>query len=308
MRITRRMARFFPLFAFLSASLLAAQAPQESEGPDKAMMAPVTALASYMAHPDSAVMPSVFVNDGLVIVENFAPYIFRGKNAAADWNAAIRHDFRRVKDLKFAFGLAHDFDRNGDRVYFVLPTTWHGLRPEGRFEERGAWSFVLEDSSGQWRIISYTWGVTDETDTPTRSVGNVATTIRENEADGILAADAAWLKVYQAKDLDKSVAFCDEQGFMLAPNAPIAVGKDAIAKLIAEDFAHDNIEWHANKVGVSLSGDLGYTSGTTGMTFKDVSGKTVVYKGKYLTVWKKQANGEWKALYDMFNSDLPATP
>ena len=42
MRITRRMARFFPLFAFLSASLLAAQAPQESEGPDKAMMAPVT--------------------------------------------------------------------------------------------------------------------------------------------------------------------------------------------------------------------------------------------------------------------------
>src|SRR5579862_4426762 len=69
------------------------------------------------------------------------------------------------------------------------------------------------------------------------------------ETDAILAADAAWLKVYQAKDLAKSVAFCDEQGSMLAPNAPIAVGKDAIAKLIAEDFAHDNIEWHANKVG-----------------------------------------------------------
>jgi ketosteroid isomerase-like protein len=78
--------------------------------------------------------------------------------------------------------------------------------------------------------------------------------------------------------------------------------------LIEEDFAHDNIEWHANKVGVSRSSDLGYTSGTTGMTFKDASGKTVVYKGKYLTVWKKQANGEWKVLYDMFNSDLPATP
>ncbi len=125
------------------------------------------------------------------------------------------------------------------------------------------------------------------------------------ETDAILAADAAWLKVYQAKDLAKSVEFCDEQGSMLAPNAPIAVGKDAIAKLIAEDFAHDNIEWHANKVGVSRSGDLGYTSGATGMTFKDASGKTVVYKGKYLTVWKKQADGSWKVLYDMFNSDMP---
>jgi ketosteroid isomerase-like protein len=128
------------------------------------------------------------------------------------------------------------------------------------------------------------------------------------ETDAILATDAAWLNVYQLKDLDKSVAFCDEQGSMLAPNTPIAVGKDAIAKLIAEDFAHDNIEWHANKVGVSSSGDLGYTSGTTGMTFKDTSGKTVVYKGKYLTVWKKQADGSWKVLYDMFNSDQPPTP
>jgi len=128
------------------------------------------------------------------------------------------------------------------------------------------------------------------------------------ETDAILATDAAWLKVYQAKDLDKSVAFCDEQGSMLAPNAPIAVWKDAVAKLIAKDFAHDNIAWNANQVGISRSGDLGYTSGTTGMTFKDASGKTVVYKGKYLTAWKKQANGEWKVLYDMFNSDLPATP
>jgi ketosteroid isomerase-like protein len=125
------------------------------------------------------------------------------------------------------------------------------------------------------------------------------------ETDAILAADAAWLKVYQAKDLAKSVGFCDEQGSMLVTGAPIATGKDAIAKLIAEDFAHDNIEWHANKVGVSRSSDLGYTSGTTGMSFKDASGKTVVYKGKYLTVWRKQANGEWKVLYDMFNSDTP---
>lgn len=125
--------------------------------------------------------------------------------------------------------------------------------------------------------------------------------------DTILAADAAWLKVYQAKDLAKSVAFCDEQGSTLAPNAPIATGKDAIEKVIADDFVHDNITWHANKVGVARSGDLGYTSGTTEMNSKDASGKTVVYNGKYLTMWKKQKDGSWRVLYDMFNSDLPPT-
>jgi ketosteroid isomerase-like protein len=127
------------------------------------------------------------------------------------------------------------------------------------------------------------------------------------ETDAILAADAAWLRVYQEKDLAKSVAFCDEQGSILAPDAPIATGKNAIAKVIADDFAHENITWHANKVGVARSGDLGYTSGTTEMNLKDASGKTVAYKGKYLTVWKKQEDGSWKVLYDMFNSDLPPT-
>jgi ketosteroid isomerase-like protein len=53
---------------------------------------------------------------------------------------------------------------------------------------------------------------------------------------------------------------------------------------------------------------LAYTSGTTEATFKDASGETASFKGKYLTVWKKQADGSWKVLYDMFNSDLPATP
>jgi len=116
------------------------------------------------------------------------------------------------------------------------------------------------------------------------------------------------MKVYHAKDLAKSVAFCDDQASMLAPNAPIATGKAAIAKAIVNDFANDDITWRVDKVGVASSGDLGYTSGTTEDSFKDASGKTVHDKGKYLTVWKKEADGSWKMLFDMFNSDLPQVP
>jgi hypothetical protein len=28
-------------------------------------------------------------------------------------------------------------------------------------------------------------------------------------------------------------------------------------------------------------------------------------RGKYLTIWHKQADGTWKVVRDMFNSDLP---
>ncbi len=150
----------------LSSSLLVAQTASPQAGgstdrPDAMMMAPVRALASYMAHVEGTALPSVFVDDGLVIIEDFDPYIFSGKNAGAQWDAGFRHHAIPLKDLEFSFGPAHAFERSGDRVYFVLPTTWRGQYKDRRFEEHGAWSFVLTNRSGQWLILAYGWGATD---------------------------------------------------------------------------------------------------------------------------------------------------
>jgi len=128
-------------------------------------------------------------------------------------------------------------------------------------------------------------------------------------ADAVRAADQDWLKVFAAKDLDKSVAFLDEKGAMLAPNAPIASSREAIAKLFTGFFALPDlkISWHVERADVARSGELGYTSGTYEMTFTDPTGKTVSDKGKYVTVWKEQADRSWKVLLDIFNTDLPPT-
>ena len=129
----------------------------------------------------------------------------------------------------------------------------------------------------------------------------------DKASDALLAADAAWMKVYAAKDLEKSVAFFDNEGSMLPSNAPIAVGKDALTKFIGSAFTTPDytLSWHANKVAVARSGELGYTSGTYDFSIKDASGKTISDRGKYLTLWKKEADGSWKVLFDAYNSDLP---
>ena len=155
----------------LFASLLGGHAPPprssaRTDAPEAAMMATATTLASYMAHTQSAVLPPVFVDNGLVIVEDFAPYVFAGKDAAAQWDAGFRQHAIPLKDLKFSFGPAHDFERTGDRAFFVLPTTWRGVYKDRRFEEHGAWSFVLTNTTGQWRILAYGWGATDLQDWP----------------------------------------------------------------------------------------------------------------------------------------------
>jgi uncharacterized protein (TIGR02246 family) len=125
----------------------------------------------------------------------------------------------------------------------------------------------------------------------------------------VRAADAAWLKAYQAKDVQKSAAFFGEQGSMLVPNNPILTGREAIAKFIAKSFTTQDykIAWRPNRAYVARSGELGYTSGVYKMSFTDASGKAITDEGKYLMVWKRQANGAWKVLFDMSNSDRPRT-
>jgi len=127
--------------------------------------------------------------------------------------------------------------------------------------------------------------------------------------DAIRTADQQWLKVFAARDLERSVTFCAEDGSILAPNQPIATGREAIGKSFSGFFALPalNISWVPDRIQVAKSGELGFTSGKYQMTFNDPAGKQMSDKGKYVTVWKKQSDGSWKVLLDIFNSDLSAT-
>jgi ketosteroid isomerase-like protein len=42
------------------------------------------------------------------------------------------------------------------------------------------------------------------------------------------------------------------------------------------------------------------------MTIKTASGPEVHDEGKYLVVYRRQQDGQWRAIADIFNSDLPA--
>jgi ketosteroid isomerase-like protein len=60
------------------------------------------------------------------------------------------------------------------------------------------------------------------------------------------------------------------------------------------------IQWSVMKA--EAAGDLGYTRGTYELTLQDAAGQPTVDKGKYVTVWKKQADGAWQVAADIFNS------
>jgi hypothetical protein len=150
------------LFGFMACTARA------QEQPTAAMMEPVHGLVAFMSTLRRGEQPTEFARRGTCIVENFAPYMFCGLQAVASWSAAFRTHAAadQLSELTATFGDAQDFSQSGKRAYFSLPTAWTGLAKGKRFEEHGAWSFVLEQENGRWLIVGYGWGVTTHSPMP----------------------------------------------------------------------------------------------------------------------------------------------
>jgi ketosteroid isomerase-like protein len=129
-------------------------------------------------------------------------------------------------------------------------------------------------------------------------------------AAAVQKADADWSAAAQAHNADSWVAFYAENAVVLAPNAPMAMTKDDIQKTITDMLALPglSISWQATRTEASRSGDLAYAYGTYLMTSNSASGVPTTDHGKYSEVWKKQVDGSWKCVVDMWNSDIALAP
>jgi ketosteroid isomerase-like protein len=65
------------------------------------------------------------------------------------------------------------------------------------------------------------------------------------------------------------------------------------------------LSWEPQMAFVSASADLGYTLGTYRSARRDSSGLERSGTGKYVTIWRKQADGGWKVVFDGGNPDTP---
>ena len=119
--------------------------------------------------------------------------------------------------------------------------------------------------------------------------------------------DAQWSKAAAARNVDAAVSYYSDDATLLAPNAPAVSDKQSIRAAWTALLGPDtSLSWQASKVEVARSSDLAYVMGVYQMTSKDVQGKPVTDSGKFVEVWKKQADGNWKTVADIFNTDLPA--
>jgi len=63
------------------------------------------------------------------------------------------------------------------------------------------------------------------------------------------------------------------------------------------------MRFQATKVEVSKSADLGYSTGVYQFAYKDAAGKELNETGKFCETWKKQSDGKWKCIVDIWNAE-----
>jgi uncharacterized protein (TIGR02246 family) len=133
---------------------------------------------------------------------------------------------------------------------------------------------------------------------------------RAADESTIRELDVKWSKAASAKDLETTVSYYADDASLLPPNTAIQTGKAAIHAAWAGLLGSvDSIGWQPNKIEVSRSSDIAYVIGVYQMASKDPKGRSVLDHGKYVEVWKKQSDGNWKTVADIFNTDLlPEAP
>jgi uncharacterized protein (TIGR02246 family) len=125
------------------------------------------------------------------------------------------------------------------------------------------------------------------------------------DEQAIRKLDKEWSAAAQSKDVDRTVSFYADDASALPFNAPIATGKEAIRQVWAHltslpGFA---LTFGPTKIEVAKSGDLAYDVGTFELKSNDAQGNVNTEVGKYVVVWKKQPDKQWKVVIDMFSTD-----
>jgi ketosteroid isomerase-like protein len=132
--------------------------------------------------------------------------------------------------------------------------------------------------------------------TPADARGANETAIRD--------ADLLWSKAAAAQQVDKIVSYYSDNASSFVDHGPVATGKDAIRGQWEELFMMGfSITWQPTKVEVAQSGDLGYSQGIYEEKLTDKGGAQTASHGKYVVIWKKQADGAWRAVSEIANTD-----
>jgi uncharacterized protein (TIGR02246 family) len=125
--------------------------------------------------------------------------------------------------------------------------------------------------------------------------------------EAITKAYADWVQTVNARDLVAWASFLAPDAIFLPPDSPVLTDRQAILDLYAALFADDKftLSCRQENVEVSESEDLAWSHGHCESTLTDPDGRLARGTSKWMKVWKRQPNGDWKCAANSWSSTAP---
>lgn len=123
---------------------------------------------------------------------------------------------------------------------------------------------------------------------------------RETAIEEIRKAETDFEAMVKSKGIAEGFSFfADSNAVIKRQNDSLIHGKQGIQNYYnGSVFNNATVTWKADFIDASGKGDMGYTYGNYTWVATDSTGKTSTFKGVFHTVWKKQADGSWKYVWD----------
>jgi ketosteroid isomerase-like protein len=128
----------------------------------------------------------------------------------------------------------------------------------------------------------------------------------ERERDRLLGRDAEWASVSSdGRNVERILSFWTDDAVVYPPGLPTLKGKAAIRSYVEGALAIPGfkITWSSTEATLSPDGQLGYMLSTNAVTLPGSDGKLVTTRGRGLTVWRREADGEWRCAVDIWNDE-----
>ena len=125
-----------------------------------------------------------------------------------------------------------------------------------------------------------------------------------DEAAALMQTSREWAKAAASRDVERTVSYWADDAIVLQPDQPALVGKAAIRGMVERGMKDPkfSITWEPERAVITQAGDMGYLIEHNRVTFADSTGKVRTVFGKGVTIWKKDANGNWRCTVDIFNN------
>ena len=106
---------------------------------------------------------------------------------------------------------------------------------------------------------------------------------------------------------DAVIAYYADDALQMAPNSPVVKGRDSIRALYTA-MMQSGMKINSASftvTDVQAAGNVAYEIGTYDMTMTIPGVGEIDDNGKYITVWKQQADKLWKVAAEIWNTDMP---